>query len=701
MKLNILIPMAGESSRFGYKFKPFLYLDNRRFIEHTLDSFIKYDNIINSYNFIITKQQENDLNIVYQLHNIFPLLTNKINVIIIPEKTKGPYQTILSSLLVEQCNSGINSPRFKDYNVIMENMNNIIICDCDHYVNIEPIINSIKVNDIIIPTWKISENEHMNWGKIVLMNKKVEKFVEKEYVHPKKNQEVFGIIGCYYFKNINLLIKNDNYINFTDFFQENFKNLNIHIVNINSAYFYGTPGMIKDALKYRRKFDNILCDIDGVLFKHNPHSNDLVEDNQILGDCVNKLIKWRKENKKIILMTARPKNTINTFINLLNEKNIIYDDIVMGLNPGTRYIINDIKPSIPFVKQTVSFNIQRDTGIDNILCNELDNHNIEIIKKFKGNSFCNTYLLKNKNGYFVRKYILKNSDTSLHVDKLKRQYQDLKRFYYYDKNLVPNLLNEKDSDFDYYFDIEYLPNHKQLDTYNKEIQHKVLDKLFDRLSNNVYCYKKKNDDVRFIDDYFKTKIYPKLLEFEKECPILNYLINSDEVIINNKKYYGLRKIFEILDIHNFNTEWINPIHGDLTLENILYDEINNDIKLIDMDGSRYVDSCYFDLGKIFQSIVTNYSEWNILDNIIYDKNINNIKCIDKYFDCENSEYDTICNLFGKIMGVKDKNIIFKKGIFFMTTYFIRFVQFRRQVSDDHGIFAIIMAVVWLNKILRI
>jgi hypothetical protein len=51
------------------------------------------------------------------------------------------------------------------------------------------------------------------------------------------------------------------------------------------------------------------------------------------------------------------------------------------------------------------------------------------------------------------------------------------------------------------------------------------------------------------------------------------------------------------------------------------------------------------------------------------------------------------------MDVNDIKVIFNKGIFFMSTYFIRFVQFRRKISDDHGIFAIIMAVVWLNNIL--
>ena len=118
-----------------------------------------------------------------------------------------------------------------------------------------------------------------------------------------------------------------------------------------------------------------------------------------------------------------------------------------------------------------------------------------------------------------------------------------------------------------------------------------------------------------------------------------------------------------------------------------------------MEGSRYVDSCYFDLGKIFQSIVSKYKEWNIIENVIINKDINNLVCLDQFFECNYKEYELICSLFAKIMDVNDIKVIFNKGIFFMSTYFIRFVQFRRKISDDHGIFAIIMAVVWLNNIL--
>lgn len=683
MKLNIIIPMAGESSRFNYKFKPFLYLDNRRFIEHTLDNFIRNDNQINTYNFIITEKQEIDNNVLNTLKIIFPNIANKINVVIITKKTSGPYQTILLAL----------------QNIILKDINNVIICDCDHSIDIDPILQKLNNNvQLLIPLWNLRDNEQHNWGKVIFFNKKIYRFCEKEYIIARENQEIYGLIGCYYFKNINLLLNISTYLNISDFLHNNFKKLTIEFVNIKKAYFYGTPEMVENCIKQRRRLESVFCDVDGVLLKHSSHSNDNLNDNKILGDCVNKLNNWREEDKKIILVTARPKTTRSTFEKLLKELNIIYDDIVMGLYPGPRYLINDIKPSNPFVKQAVSLNVIRDDGIDNLLCNESSNYDIEIIKKFKGNSFSNTYLLRRGNEYFVRKHILKIPKISDHCERLKRQYDDLKRFYYYNSNLVPKVLNENDNLYDYFIDIEYLPNHKQLDEYDIDIQYMVLYKVMENLRTSVYCYKKRNTSTEFIEEFFNTKIYPKLNQYENECDVMNYLINSDKVKINNKIYYGLRKIFNKLDIHNFNTEWINPIHGDLTLENILYDIKSDDVKLIDMEGSRYVDSSYFDLGKIFQSIVSNYKEWNVLETVVYDEKINDLKCVDKYFICKYEQYKTLCDLFGKIMEIEDTKLIFNKGIFFMATYFIRFVQFRRKISKQHGIYAIIMAVVWLNNI---
>ena len=688
--------MAGESSRFNYQFKPFLYLDNRMFIEHTLEPFIKYDSIINSYNFIVTQEQENANNVTKTLNDIFTNISIKINVFIIPKKTNGPYQTIQSAFLLSQSTTI---------------MHNIIICDIDHSINITPIVDiltsSTTIADIIIPIWNITEDEHKNWGKVLFYKQKIERFCEKEIIEKIEYQSVYGLIGCYYFKTQDILFKTNDYINFSDFFSNHFNKLNIETVSIKNAYFYGTPEMAKNTIKFRRTFETILFDVDGVLIKHKNSSNDNIEDNILLGNCVKKLKELKENNKLIILATSRPKRTEDSFKQLLKELDITYDDIIMGLNPGPRYLINDIKPSNPFVKQSISCNVIRDKGIDNLVFNESENYKLEIVKNFKGNSFSSTYLLAQNGKLFVRKYIIKTPNTLEHYEKLKRQCDDLKRFYFYNPTLVPKILNDTDTQFDYYVDLEYLDGHKQLDTYDKNTQKNVLNNLIDILADTVYCYKKKNDSHNshdFIIHFFDTKIYPKLKQFEQECDIMNYLINNDTITINKRSYYGYRNILQKLDITNFNTEWIHPIHGDLTLENIMYNDITGDIKLIDMDGSRYVDSCYFDLGKIFQSIVSHYHEWHNIENIIHNKSIYDLQCEDKYFTPNYIDVEYICSVFSKINGLNNTNSftnIYKKGIFFMTTYFIRFVQFRRQVSIEHGIYAVIMATVWLNNILLI
>ena len=71
---------------------------------------------------------------------------------------------------------------------------------------------------------------------------------------------------------------------------------------------------------------------------------------------------------------------------------------------------------------------------------------------------------------------------------------------------------------------------------------------------------------------------------------------------------------------------------------------------------------------------------------------------DNYFDIEkNSVYEIVENRWARILN-DDGNTIKTKGIFYMCMWFIRFVPFRMKQSEGHGIFALIMAIVWLSKI---
>jgi hypothetical protein len=124
------------------------------------------------------------------------------------------------------------------------------------------------------------------------------------------------------------------------------------------------------------------------------------------------------------------------------------------------------------------------------------------------------------------------------------------------------------------------------------------------------------------------------------------------------------------------------------------------IKLIDTDGSDIFDAAELDLGKMSQSIFSKFNEWKNADvKISIDGS--DYRCTDKYFDLdiENNLTKNIISHWSSILK-DDKNTIINKGIFYMCMYFIRFVPFRMKVSKDHGVFALLMAIVWLNKLIK-
>jgi molybdopterin-guanine dinucleotide biosynthesis protein A/thiamine kinase-like enzyme len=680
MKFNVIIPMAGEGSRFGYTFKPLLKLDDRTFIEHVIEPFLEFDHLIETYNFIITQEQETSCNASATLHSLLIYISKKINIHIIESKTDGPYQTLLAFM--------------KDVE-----LKHIVICDCDHKINIQPIIHAAlheTPTDVIIPLWEIKNDEQHNWGKLVMKDDDIIDYYEKEVIQIHSDERMYGMIGCYYFRTTKLFPVS-NYLNISDFLKY-FKLPNIRTVKVKEALFFGTPDMVNDAIEKRRSYENIICDIDGVIIQHSPNSNTKVEDNELIKGCASKILEWKSQNKKIILMTARAKTTRQDFIILLDKKGIIWDELIMGVNPGTRYVINDIKPAHIFTKQAISINVIRNEGIDNVICNENKNNSIKIVRVFKGGSFSKTYLLENHGIKFVRKHIFKNQQTLEHYYRLKRQCDDLYRFHYYDNELVPKVIHEQDSDCDYFYDMDYLENYEQLDCFDAETQKKSIEIILERMNTNVYCFKKFLRNDSFIYDFFNEKIYPKLIKFEKDSEVMNYLICNPTVNINGKSYYGLRTIFDKLDIRKFNPSFICPIHGDLNFENILYNPITGDVKTLDMEGSRYVDSPLFDLGKLFQSFVAKYEVWSKMDEVVYNSSMDNLTCVSDFFDYNKADIVFVLDMFKTILENDDEDQVLRSGLFYMACYFIRFIPFRALVSENHANFSMIMAIVWLNKI---
>jgi len=89
----------------------------------------------------------------------------------------------------------------------------------------------------------------------------------------------------------------------------------------------------------------IFCDIDGTLVEHHPPSISAHPDNslKVLTNTINKLTEWDTKGYNIILTTGRKESMRGVTEKQLAEAGIFYDQLILGIGGGLRYLINDRK----------------------------------------------------------------------------------------------------------------------------------------------------------------------------------------------------------------------------------------------------------------------------------------------------------------------------------------------------------------------
>ena len=110
----------------------------------------------------------------------------------------------------------------------------------------------------------------------------------------------------------------------------------------------------------------IICDIDGTLVEHvNPATAANSSHNmKLLPDTLEKLMEWEANGYKIILLTGRKESMRNITKTQLSKVGIFYDQLIMGVGGGIRYLINDYKPSGE--ESAFAINVKRNVGVKDI-----------------------------------------------------------------------------------------------------------------------------------------------------------------------------------------------------------------------------------------------------------------------------------------------------------------------------------------------
>ena len=106
----------------------------------------------------------------------------------------------------------------------------------------------------------------------------------------------------------------------------------------------------------------IFCDIDGTLLKFREDFGSMMNYAEPLRGAVQTTMQWHSKGYKVILVTGRPEPFRKRTEDQLQMFGIIYDQLVMGVGSGPRYLIND-KTSIG--EDTAhSINIDRNLGLN-------------------------------------------------------------------------------------------------------------------------------------------------------------------------------------------------------------------------------------------------------------------------------------------------------------------------------------------------
>ena len=657
-RINVVFPMAGDGIRFGGdQFKPFIDGTEKLFIELAKEQFdvLKSRDFHLVFYFIFRRDQELKFAVSSRLLELFP--KDDIILCILEQPTKGPLETV--KIAISQYNiSGLS-----------------FVCDCDHAVNISTLLPHISngsiSHDAIIPIWNITLEEHPLWAKVRLgVSGSIISYFEKEVVEYDA-ESVKGIIGCYLFRNIQTVVADG--ADFTCVL----KNLDCIAEPVLDAGFFGTPDLLTSYRFKLARRKTFFIDIDGTLLFLPKHVTYDSADTHVLPGTYSKLLEWKSQGHQIVLTTGRVTDRREKLEKQLSDLKIPYDQLVTNLPSGPRILINDKKPYSEIYQMAQAIQLKRNEGVSQVIVRETP----DIIRRLKGGSFANVYLIKDEGQLMVRKYIRKTD--KLQYENLRRQHDDMTRFRYYCPSLFPKILGSIENESEFSYDIKYFEGYVGSHTLTSEIKKYVVKKVIAALNSEIYCYAKIVNGNDWMNMYLSEKIYPRISQIEAFSKTFNNIINSEFIYINGKQIRGLKSLLNNLKI-SLGEIRVSPIHGDLTLENIMYNPNTNDVRIIDPAGSRPIDCSVLDTSKLFQSLIAKYETWDNYESLVASSNTNEY-VIPSEFLIETEDYSYVC-----------PKPEFCNAIFFLGTHCIRMTPFLYNKSQDKCLLALLLATYYIS-----
>lgn len=252
----------------------------------------------------------------------------------------------------------------------------------------------------------------------------------------------------------------------------------------------------------------------------------------------------------------------------------------------------------------------------------------KIIKELSGFSGCKIFLIQKQDGnYFVRK-ISKSPDYNVRMIEQKKKQQFFSEHLQKDKISAPKILGDGYIDGLFYFDMEYI----QGISFVKRIENANLEEL-----------KKISEDlVSILKIVSENKNGNKISFHELVLNKLNEILKKENTLQNRSALENTIEVVTKDRIASKDGDIVSTFcHGDLTLENIIYDDNNGMCYLIDFLDS-FLDHYWQDISKLFQDLEghwysfrnkeINKTAMEIKTSIIIDCMLKNLLINDKYLE---------------------------------------------------------------------
>jgi len=335
--MNLILPVAGESSRFP-DMKPKFLLTHPNGNLMIMEA-IKGLNLNKVERIVIIGLEEHEEKYEFSEDLKKEFSSHRVDIHLLKNKTKNQPETVYE---------GIKRSKLKG---------SILIKDCDNYFELKDYHNNnfIAVADLQKQD-KInaSNKSYVNIGsKNTVVN-----IIEKEII-----SNVF-CCGVYHFENVNEYLS--YYKELADYEHLFLSHIIYKMILDKKVFFtkevknYIDWGTIEDWNNYKDDFSTVFIDIDGVLLENSgkyckPKWGDVggIVENI---DIINKLYETNKVH--IVITTARPEDIA---IKHLEENNVKYHNIIANLPHAKRILINDYANSNPY-PSAIAVNLERNSN---------------------------------------------------------------------------------------------------------------------------------------------------------------------------------------------------------------------------------------------------------------------------------------------------------------------------------------------------